>query len=155
MRWTPLQRRRLSKISMAMSESSQGEQAAQRRDRVAVLRRLWRLWFGLRRAPPPHTSSDLGAVESSTPDLVDQAKAFNSRRVRDVMTPRADIVAVEISLPLEDVIRRFASSELTRMPIYRETLDDPVGVVHIKDIVLLLAPTGEGAEARSETGLRR
>ena len=155
MRWTPLQRRRLSKISMAMSESSQGEQAAQRRDRVAVLRRLWRLWFGLRRAPPPHTSSDLGAVESSTPDRVDQAKAFNSLRVRDVMTPRADIVAVEISLPLEDVIRRFASSELTRMPIYRETLDDPVGVVHIKDIVLLLAPTGEGAEARSETGLRR
>ena len=140
---------------MAMSEGRSGEQAAQRRDRVAVVRRLWRLWFGPRRASPLESSSDVGAVESSTPDLVDQAKAFNSLRVRDVMTPRADIVAVEISLPLEDVIRRFASSELTRMPIYRETLDDPVGVVHIKDIVLLLAPTGEGAEARSDAGLRR
>jgi len=128
---------------------------SQRRDRGAVVRRLWRLWFGLRRSSSLQAPSAPGAVESDTPDLVDQAKAFNSLRVRDVMTPRADIVAVEISLPLEDVIRRFATSELTRMPIYRETLDDPVGVVHIKDIVLLLAPTSEGADARSDAGMRR
>lgn len=137
------------------SDVSASGQAAQRRDRGAVIRRLWRLLFGLRRAPAPQESVASGGVESDAPDLVDQAKAFNSLRVRDVMTPRADIVAVEISLPLEDVIRRFATSELTRMPIYRETLDDPVGVVHIKDIVLLLAPTGEGADVRSDVGLRR
>lgn len=74
-------------------------------------------------------------------DLVDQAEAFQTLRIRDVMTPRADIVALEISLPLDEVVRRFIDSELTRMPVYREGLDDPVGVVHIKDIVRLLAPS--------------
>jgi len=98
----------------------------------------WLRWFGNRRKPdpcPPPTPAEEEAV-----DLIDQAEAFQTLRIRDVMTPRADIVALEISLPLDEVVRRFARSELTRMPIYRETLDDPVGVVHIKDIVLLLAP---------------
>jgi CBS domain containing-hemolysin-like protein len=136
-------------------EGYTARQVAQKRDRSLLLRRPWRLWFGPRFAPQPSPPSAAGAVVAEAPDLVDQAKAFNALCVRDVMTPRADIVAVEISLPLEDVIRRFAASELTRIPIYRETLDDPVGVVHIKDIVLLLAPAGEGAEQRSDAELRR
>lgn len=141
--------------SEAQTESGVARQAGQRRDRGSVLRRLWRLWFGLRQPPKTQPSTLSGPAETDALDLVDQAKAFKSLRVRDVMTPRADIVAVEISLPLEDVIRRFASSELTRMPIYRETLDDPVGVVHIKDIVLLLAPSDEGTDVRADGALRR
>ena len=80
--------------------------------------------------PPPPT----GAV-----DIVDQAEAFQTLRVADVMTPRADIVAVELSAPFEAVVAQFAEAEHSRMPIYRETLDDPVGVVHVKDIFRLLA----------------
>jgi CBS domain containing-hemolysin-like protein len=76
-------------------------------------------------------------------DLVDQAEAFQEMRVADVMTPRADIVAVEIAATLEEVVGRFVESEHSRMPIYRETLDDPVGVVHIKDVVRLMAPEPE------------
>lgn len=128
---------------------------AHRRDRTAVLRRLWRLWFRSRRTGLNEPTAPARPAEGDAADLVDQAKAFNSLRVRDVMTPRADIVAVEISLPLEDVIRKFATSELTRMPIYRESLDDPVGIVHIKDIILLLAPLGDGQDARSDAALRR
>ena len=74
-----------------------------------------------------------------TVDLVDQAEAFQSLRVADVMTPRADIVAVELSTALEAVAAKFADAEHSRMPIYRETLDDPVGVVHVKDVFRLLA----------------
>ena len=84
-------------------------------------------------------------------DLIDQAEAFQNLRIGDVMTPRADITALEISLPLDEVVRRFISSELTRLPIYRETLDDPGGVVHIKDIVRLFAPPEEG-DAPAMTG---
>ena len=79
--------------------------------------------------PPP-----AGAV-----DLVDQAEAFQTLRVADVMTPRADIIAIELSAPFEAVVAQFAEAEHSRMPIYRETLDDPVGVVHVKDIFRLLA----------------
>lgn len=63
-------------------------------------------------------------------------------RVADVMTPRVDIVAVELSTPFAEVVERFAESEHSRMPIYRETLDDPVGVIHVKDIFRLLAGRG-------------
>ena len=72
-------------------------------------------------------------------DLVHQAQAFQSLSVEDVMTPRADIVALELSTPFSDVVAQFVEAEHSRMPIYRETLDDPVGVVHVKDIFRLLA----------------
>lgn len=85
-------------------------------------------------ARPPEPPPATGAV-----DIVDQAEAFQTLRVADVMTPRADIVAVELSAPFEAVVAQFAEAEHSRMPIYRETLDDPVGVVHVKDIFRLLA----------------
>ncbi len=72
-------------------------------------------------------------------DMVDQAEAFQSLRVADVMTPRADIVAVEVSAPFDAVVAQFTEAEHSRMPIYRETLDDPVGVIHVKDVFRLLA----------------
>ncbi|NEX94251.1 hemolysin family protein [Caulobacter sp. 17J65-9] len=99
-------------------------------------------------------------VEAPTPDggvdLVDQAEAFQSLRVADVMTPRADIVAVEISTTLAEVVKAFVEAEHSRMPIFRETLDDPVGVVHIKDVVKLLAPAeGKAGPNWSEPVLHR
>ena len=44
----------------------------------------------------------------------------------------------------DEVVRRFVEVELTRLPIFRETLDDPVGLVHIKDVVKLIAPAASG-----------
>lgn len=76
--------------------------------------------------------------------LVDQAQAFQSLRVDDVMTPRADIVAVELSTPFSELVEQFLEAEHSRMPIYRETLDDPVGVVHVKDVFKLMATPAKG-----------
>jgi CBS domain containing-hemolysin-like protein len=75
-------------------------------------------------------------------DMVDQAEAFQSMRVADVMTPRADIVALELSAPFKEVVGQFAETEHSRLPLYRETLDEPVGVVHIKDVFKLMVPRG-------------
>ncbi len=72
-------------------------------------------------------------------DLIDQAEAFQTLRVGDVMTPRADVTAVEISQSFDEVVAAFAETEHSRLPVYRETLDDPVGVVHLKDIFKLMA----------------
>ena len=77
---------------------------------------------------------------------MDHAEAFQSLRVADVMTPRADITAVDLSSSLEAVVAAFADSEHSRLPVYRETLDDPVGVAHLKDVFKLLAgPTRRGS----------
>lgn len=69
---------------------------------------------------------------------------FGELRVDDVKVPRADIVAVEESITICELIAKFREAQHSRLPIYRETLDDPVGLVHIKDVVGLgeLGPDG-------------
>lgn len=56
-------------------------------------------------------------------------------RVEDVMVPRADIQAVEMSTSLGDLLRLFEQSGHSRMPVFVETLDDPRGMVHIRDVL--------------------
>ena len=101
------------------------------------VRAFFRRWRGAEAAePPPEPPPPAGA--DAPVDIVDQAEAFKTLRVNDVMTPRADIVAVEISCPFKDLLARFLEAEHTRMPIFRETLDDPVGQVHVKDVFKML-----------------
>jgi len=69
---------------------------------------------------------------------------FGELRVDDVKVPRADIVAVEESITICELIAKFREAQHSRLPIYRETLDDPIGLVHIKDVLGLgeLGPDG-------------
>ena len=60
---------------------------------------------------------------------------FAGMRVDDVMVPRVDIVAIEESATLLDLMLRFAEASHSRVPVYRETLDDLIGMVHIKDLL--------------------
>ncbi len=53
----------------------------------------------------------------------------------DIMVPRADIVAVDINTMLADLVERMSGTAHSRMPVYRDTLDDALGMVHIKDVV--------------------
>ena len=64
---------------------------------------------------------------------------FGELKVSDLMTPRADIVGVEVSAPFEEVIRIFAEAQHSRMPVYRETLDEPLGMIHVKDMIAAIA----------------
>ncbi len=57
----------------------------------------------------------------------------------DVMIPRADIVAVEIDTPQSDLLAMLSQKQNSRFPVYRETLDDVVGTIHMKDILATLA----------------
>jgi magnesium and cobalt transporter len=63
--------------------------------------------------------------------------ALNGLRIDDIMVPRADILAVSENTSLEEVLEIFKSSQHSRLPVYRETLDDPIGFVHIKDALTL------------------
>jgi CBS domain containing-hemolysin-like protein len=77
--------------------------------------------------------------------MLTNAARFNDQlRVAEVMTPRADIISIEASAALGEVARLFAESQHSRLPVYRETLDDPIGFVHVKDIITLLAPDEDG-----------
>ena len=72
-------------------------------------------------------------------DMIERVIAFDEKRVDDVMAPRADIVAVDVATPLDALVRCFAEAGHSRLPIYRDDLDDPIGMVHIKDVVDLIA----------------
>ncbi len=117
----------------------------------ALLRR-WR--HGAKGEAPSETPAAVVGAPGAALDIVDQAAAFKTLRVDDVMIPRADIIAAEISTPFEGVVRQFAEAEHSRMPVYRETLDEPVGVVHIKDVFKVLAGDGR-APAPSDPILHR
>lgn len=64
---------------------------------------------------------------------------FDSLRVDDVMLPRADIIAIDEQASLGELFSLFESTSHSRIPLYRETLDDPRGMVHIKDLMLWIA----------------
>ncbi len=53
----------------------------------------------------------------------------------DICTPRADIIAVALGTSYKDLTNLFAEKEVTRMPVYRETLDDVIGYIHIRDVL--------------------
>jgi CBS domain containing-hemolysin-like protein len=72
-------------------------------------------------------------------EMIERVIAFDEKRVGDVMAPRADIVAVDMETPLDELIKAFADAGHSRLPVYRGDLDDPIGMVHIKDVVSLIA----------------
>jgi magnesium and cobalt transporter len=76
---------------------------------------------------------------------------FGELRVKDVMVPRADIVAVEEKTSLADLVVLFREAQHSRLPVYRETLDDPVGLVHLKSVLALLESEGNGEFRLVET----
>jgi len=77
---------------------------------------------------------------------------LRERRVADVMVPRADIVAVQKSITLGELIKVFASAGHSRLVVYDDTLDDAIGMVHIRDLVAFMT---ERAEASAKANTRR
>ena len=71
---------------------------------------------------------------------------FGSLTVEDVMVPRADIVAVDDSVTFEEMLHVFHKSEHSRMPVYRETLDDPRGMIHIRDLMSWITEEANGGK---------
>ena len=104
-------------------------------------------------------AADAGDADGQSPDLDRQERALiaNVLRLRgatadDVMVPRADIVAMPVDLTWEQAVELIRREGHSRMPVYREQLDDVVGMVHIKDV---FAWDGKPEGFRLEAILRR
>jgi CBS domain containing-hemolysin-like protein len=68
---------------------------------------------------------------------------FGKLSVEDVMVPRADIIAVEESMTVAKLMGVFREAEHSRLPVYRETLDDPRGMIHIRDLMSWITTSAE------------
>jgi CBS domain containing-hemolysin-like protein len=73
---------------------------------------------------------------------------LHEQTAADVMVPRVDIVAIEVDTPFDQVVKSFVEQGHSRMPVYRETLDDVLGMVHVKDVLPYAADNKPVALAR-------
>jgi putative hemolysin len=76
-----------------------------------------------------------GIIEPEQADLIEQVVEFSDKRVREVMTPRPDIVAMPAEATLEEFHAKVTETKLSRMPVYEKSLDDTFGVVYAQDLL--------------------
>lgn len=84
------------------------------------------------------------AGSNSREQMMSAAEEFHQLRVEDVMVPRADIIAIDSSAGLHDLASAFKDAGHSRLPVFKDTLDDPLGMVHIKDILPYLMLDAKG-----------
>jgi CBS domain containing-hemolysin-like protein len=116
-------------------------------DRESIFARIARALFGWRSGT---TRADLEVVlEAAVPGetgvspaerkMLMNILALRERRIEDVMVPRADIVAVHQDISLGELIKVFQIAAHSRLVVFNDTLDDPIGMVHIRDLIAFMA----------------
>ncbi len=95
------------------------------------------------------TASDAESFSPGERAMLNNILRLREVRVEDVMVPRADIEAVEIGTTLGDLLGTFEQSGHSRMPVYAETLDDPRGMVHIRDVLAHITKSGSVKKGRA------
>jgi len=78
--------------------------------------------------------ADAAAFSTEEREMLRRLLRFGGLRVEDVMVPRADIIALEESDTLAELLRTFGEAGVSRIPLFSETLDDPRGMIHVKDL---------------------
>jgi CBS domain containing-hemolysin-like protein len=76
-----------------------------------------------------------GIIERDQADLIEQVVEFSDKRVREVMTPRPDIVAMPADATLEELHAKVVETKFTKIPVFERTLDDIYGVVYAQDLL--------------------
>jgi putative hemolysin len=77
-----------------------------------------------------------GIIEIDERHMINNVFAFGDFAAKDVMTPRTDIVAVSSEMLVKDSLELFRSEQFSRMPIYKDSIDNIIGIIYIKDIFL-------------------
>jgi CBS domain containing-hemolysin-like protein len=123
------------------------------------LLRVVRTLFGWK---PGSVRDDLQVVlDTSTPDevgfsavertMLRNILSLHERRIADVMIHRADIVAVKRDIPLGELMSLFESAAHSRLVVYNETLDDPEGIVHIRDLLAFMTERAAKPKGKAKT----
>jgi putative hemolysin len=82
-----------------------------------------------------HEGIASGTVEKEEEEFINRVFRFTDRSVSNVMKPRTEIVAVEVGTSISEVIQTFMDSGYTRIPLYKDSLDNVIGVLYAKDLL--------------------
>ena len=108
---------------------------------------LFRASQNSRRDPPTQSGDDDAATpeseQSHERELIENIQEIRDQPISELMVPRADIAAVESDTNRDTLLRLLVDKSHSRLPVYRETLDEVIGIVHIKDVLASIAEGGE------------
>ena len=93
-----------------------------------------------------------GELTDRESELIRSAIEFDDVEVEEILTPRVDVIAVEDDMPLEEVAQTFAESGYSRLPVYHDTIDNIIGVVHEKDCFAAMRKGDEDVKLESLIG---
>ena len=79
------------------------------------------------------------SISEAERELLGNILEYGEVRVEDILVPRSDIVGVDVSTDLKKVALRLAEAAHSRLPVYRDTLDEVLGMIHVKDILAYMA----------------
>jgi len=82
--------------------------------------------------------SEGGYIEDSSAEIINNAFEFGDMAVSDVMTHRVNVVGVEINAKLDDIVYLALDEGFSRFPVYRENIDDIIGIIIVKDLLSLI-----------------
>jgi len=82
-----------------------------------------------------------GLLDSSSREMIGKILKFTHILVREVMVPRTEIIAVNIEEDIDKIIAEVIGTRHTRLPVYRETIDDVIGILNVKDVLEFWAKT--------------
>lgn len=85
------------------------------------------------------TIEEEGILEEDESDLVQSALDFDETTVQEIMTPRSDIVAINIDDDIDSILKIIIDEGYTRMPVYKDNLDNVQGIINVKDVLTRIA----------------
>jgi CBS domain containing-hemolysin-like protein len=89
----------------------------------------------LQEALKTNEPGEANALSEAERKILERVLLFGALRVDDVMVPRTDIIAIDENASIREALERFMEAGVSRLPLFNGTLDEPRGMVHIKDIV--------------------
>jgi putative hemolysin len=87
-------------------------------------------------------AEDAGVIATTEEEMLYKVFDFADKEVHEVMVPRPQVVAISISLPSEEALAALLDSPYTRYPVYRESLDEIAGILHVRDLFSALHDRG-------------
>src|SRR5919198_1729864 len=87
-------------------------------------------------------STEHGEIEEQEQEMLYKVFDFADKEVADVMVPRPEVVAISIDLPPEEALKVTLDAPYTRYPVYRETVDNVIGTLHVRDLFQALHDRG-------------
>ena len=88
--------------------------------------------------------NETGTFEDDEREMIDSVFAFNDRTAREIMVPRREVVTIDIGEPFEELLDEILETRHSRIPVYEENIDNIIGVLHVKDVMIELRRSEPG-----------